>query len=200
MRHRVKGRHLGRTVSHRRALRRNLASSLFEHGSIRTTEAKGKDVRRFVEKLITTAKKGTLHARRRVIAELQDRQIADKEGDLTGQTVVQKLLDEIAPRYADRPGGYTRIIRLPERRIGDAGRCVILQLVEEESVETSDQAGASKRRRRAEKRIKAAGATEADAADAVDSDRAEPAAQDDEQAPDEPAQDDAAQGEQADKE
>ncbi len=157
MRHRVSGRHLGRTPSHRRALRRNMAASLFTHGAIRTTEAKGKELRRFVEKLITTAKKGTLHARRLVIAELQDHPIVDGEGEKTGQTVVQKLFAEIAPRYADRPGGYTRIIRLADRRIGDAGRQVLLQLVEETGADAGDDVGETSRRKsRAAKRIQAA--------------------------------------------
>jgi large subunit ribosomal protein L17 len=158
MRHRVANKHLGRTPSHRKAMRRNMAASLFEHGAIRTTEAKAKDLRRFVEKLITTARKGTLHARRRVIAELQDRWAYDREGNDTEQTIVQKLFSEIAPRYASRPGGYTRIVRLPDRRIGDAGRQVVLQLVEEQAAGAQDATGGSRRRARAEKRISAVGA------------------------------------------
>jgi len=75
MRHRMATKHLNRTSSHRTALRRNLAAALIEHGAIRTTEAKAKDVRRFVEKLITIARKGTLHARRLVLARLQDREM-----------------------------------------------------------------------------------------------------------------------------
>lgn len=134
MRHRFAGKHLGRTSSHRKAMRRNMAVSLFQHGAIRTTAEKAKDLRRFAEKLITTARKGTLHARRQVISSLGcDRPLFDEEGVETGSTVVQKLFDEIAPRYAERPGGYTRIIRLAERRIGDAGSQVVLQLVEEGS-------------------------------------------------------------------
>ena len=86
MRHRVSGKHLNRTSSHRVALRRNLAASLFEHGTIRTTEAKAKDVRRFVEKLITIARKGDLHARRLVIARLQDRRVFSNEGEQLDQT------------------------------------------------------------------------------------------------------------------
>ena len=129
MRHRVSGKHLGRSPSHRRAMRRNLAASLFEHGAVRTTEAKAKDVRRFVEKLITIARRGDLHSRRLVIAKLQDRRIHDSNGDDVGQTVVQRLFDDIAPRYVNRPGGYTRIIRLADRRIGDSGVQVLLQLL-----------------------------------------------------------------------
>jgi len=138
-------------------MRRNLAASLFEHGAVRTTEPKAKDVRRFVEKLITIARKGDLHARRLVISRLQDRRICDADGQDVGQTVVQKLFDDIAPRYADRPGGYTRIIRLSDRRIGDSGVQVLLQLVEEESAERSGgKPGSTKRRARAAKMIQAA--------------------------------------------
>ena len=135
-----------------------MAASLFEHGAIRTTAPKAKELRRFAEKLITLARKNTLHARRLVIAQLgHDRSIVDDEGEVQDQTVIQKLFSEIAPRYADRPGGYTRIIRLAERRIGDAGRQVILQLVEEASTSGDGASqGASRRRRRAAKRHEAA--------------------------------------------
>jgi len=163
MRHRIAGRHLNRTSAHRRALRRNLAASLIEHGAIRTTPAKAREVRPFVERLITIARKGTLHARRRVIAMLQDRQMTDKENpdELAEQTVVQKLFNEVAPRYADRPGGYTRIIRLPERRIGDAGEQVLVQLLEETGPVTEGRSsGVSGRRGRAARRAEAAKAVE----------------------------------------
>jgi len=140
------------------ALRRNLAAALLEHGAIRTTAPKAKELRPFVEKIISTARKGTLHARRQVLAALgRDRDILDKEGMPTDQTVVQKLFADIAPRYADRPGGYTRIIRLAERRIGDAGSQVILQLVEETPAAGGEGArGSSRRRRRATRRHEAA--------------------------------------------
>jgi len=131
MRHRVFGKQLSRNTAHRRALRRIMAASLFEHGTIRTTTVKAKEIRPFVEKLITLARQGTLAARRRVISILQDRDIVDAKGELADKTVVQKLMSEIAPRYADRPGGYTRIIRLADRRIGDGGEQVLLQLVEQ---------------------------------------------------------------------
>jgi len=191
MRHRVSGKHLGRTPSHRVALRRNLAASLFQHGTIRTTEAKAKDVRRFVEKLITIARRGDLHARRLVISRLQDRRIVTAEGEELDQTIVQKLFDEIAPRYADRSGGYTRIIRVGDRRIGDAGQQVLLQLVEAEPAEASAQRrGGSRRRARAAKRIQAAAAAQrapkGDHAPSEDADVDEPAAEQpepDDQAP-----------------
>lgn len=162
MRHRVAGKRLSRTTPHRKAMRRNLAASLIEHGTIRTTAAKAKEVRPFVEKLITIARKGTLHARRRVISLLQDRAIPDKDNpkELSEMTVVGKLFEEIAPRYLDRPGGYTRIIHLPERRIGDAGSQVLLQLVEETSPGRSGEGETgptrSARRKRAARRAEAA--------------------------------------------
>lgn len=132
MRHRVAGRHLSRTSEHRLALRRNLVSSLFEHETISTTLEKAKEVRGFAEKLITLGKKGTLPARRRAIALLNNRAIyAEEDGKMVKKgTVVGKLFSDIAPRFLDRPGGYTRIIKLPKRRLGDGGQLVLLQLVE----------------------------------------------------------------------
>ena len=172
MRHCVSGKQLSRTSSHRRALRRNLAASLIEHGAIRTTEAKAKELRRFVEKLITTARKGTLHARKQVIALLQDRAIVDGDGKTLDKTLVQKLFDEVAPRYADRPGGYTRIVRLSDRRVGDSGVQVLLQLVEENVGPAGESAGTvSRRKRRAAKRHEAA--ADAGQAEAQTADQAE---------------------------
>jgi large subunit ribosomal protein L17 len=117
MRHLKAGRKLGRNASHRLALKRNLARALFEHERIITTLEKAKEVRPFVEKLITLAKKGTLHHRRLALARLPDRDI------------VSKLFKEIGPRFQDRPGGYTRIIKRHERRLGDAGRTAFLELL-----------------------------------------------------------------------
>ena len=119
MRHLKAGRKLGRNASHRQALMRNLARALFEHGRIITTVEKAKEMRPFVEKLITLAKKGTLHARRLAVARLHDK------------TMVTKLFKEIAPRFADRPGGYTRIIKRHERRLGDGGRTAFIELLKE---------------------------------------------------------------------
>lgn len=159
MRHRIFGKRLSRTTSHRKALRRNMAASLIEHGTIRTTEAKAKELRPFVEKLITLAKSGTLHARRQVITAMPDRNMFDAEGGPLDKTVVQKLFDELAPRYADRPGGYTRIIHLSERRIGDGGVQVLLQLIEADSSQAGGKPAAqSRRKRRAGKRREAASA------------------------------------------
>ena len=132
MRHRVAGRKLGRTREHRLALRRNLAASLIEHETISTTIQKAKEVKAFAEKLINLAKKGTLPCRRRAIALIgtnrrivahEDREAVDKG------TVVGKLFSDIGPRYLDRPGGYTRIIRMPIHRLGDNGELALLQLV-----------------------------------------------------------------------
>jgi len=160
MRHRQATKHFNRTSKHRTAMRRNMATALIQHGSIRTTEAKAKYLRRFIEKLITVAKKGTLHARRQVISRLQDRDLytydaKNDDYELEDQTAVQKLFDVIAPRYADRPGGYTRIIHLAERRIGDAGKQVILQLIED-GPSREGTGGNSRRSARAAKRIEAA--------------------------------------------
>jgi large subunit ribosomal protein L17 len=117
MRHQKKGRHLNRTASHRKAMLRNMATSLFRHGRIETTVAKAKELRVYAEPLITKAKRGDLHARR-VVA----RKIRDSE-------VLAKLFDEIGPRYAERPGGYTRVVKLGHRA-GDAADVAIIELVE----------------------------------------------------------------------
>lgn len=133
MRHMIRGRQLSRDTEHRLALRRNMVQSLFEHGKIRTTLPKAKEVRAFAEKLITLARANTLNSRRRVIAMLNDRRLVDEEQEFTGQTVVQKLFSEVAPKFVGRNGGYTRIIKLSDHRIGDGGSLVILQLLAEDS-------------------------------------------------------------------
>jgi large subunit ribosomal protein L17 len=108
-----------------------MVQSLFEHGKIKTTLPKAKEVKAFAEKLITLARVGTLTARRRVIAYMNDRRLVDEEQEFTGQSVVQKLFSEVAPKFADRPGGYTRIIKTAKHRIGDGGDIVILELANE---------------------------------------------------------------------
>ncbi len=123
MRHRRSGRKLNRTPSHRLALVRSLAARLLEHESITTTVPKAKEARPFVERLITLGKKGTLDARRRVASRLQD------------EVLAKKLFDEIAPRFTDRPGGYTRIVKLSRRRQGDATQLCLLELVEKAPAE-----------------------------------------------------------------
>jgi large subunit ribosomal protein L17 len=130
MRHLKAGRQLGRNASHRMALMRNLARALFEHGRIITTVEKAKEARPFVEKLITLAKKGTLHARRLALARLPDKD------------AVRMLFDDIAPRFKDRPGGYTRVIKRHERRLGDAGRTAFLELLKEGETKTRQRAEA----------------------------------------------------------
>lgn len=193
MRHRLAGRHLARTPAHHKAMRRNMAQSLFQYGEIETTLIKAKEIRPFVERLITLARKGTLHARQRVIAMLGDRAAlskdeqeqydtmsgAERERVMTNRTgrrhrtgqipasynkkkytfvaksVVHRLFMEVAPRYKDRPGGYTRIIRLAKHRIGDNSDLAILQLVgNEQPVTTSARKSAMPRRQKAADRIR----------------------------------------------
>ena len=131
--HMIRGRQLSRDTEHRISLRRSLVQSLFEHGKIKTTHPKAKEVKAFAEKLITLARTGTLTARRRVIAYMNDRRLVDEDQEFTGQTVVQKLFSEIAPKFADRAGGYTRIIKTAQHRIGDGGDIVVLELAHEAS-------------------------------------------------------------------
>src|SRR5512146_2372710 len=117
MRHRKANRQLRRTSEQRLALLRNLATSLIEQGAIETTEAKAKELRPFVEKLITKAKTGTLHARRMAGRDIQKREAADK------------LFQELGPRYAKRPGGYTRILKTGHRK-GDGAEMARIELIE----------------------------------------------------------------------
>ena len=147
MRHRVAGRRLSRTSEHRLAMRRNLVASLFEHETISTTMEKAKEVKAFAEKLITLAKKGTLSARRRAIAMLGDRDIISYEDGKAVRkgTIVGKLFSELGPRYLDRPGGYTRIIRLSLRRLGDNGQLVLLQLIGRDESLKKQTKGAAKK-------------------------------------------------------
>src|ERR1043165_2005778 len=117
MRHRKAGRQLRRTSEQKLALMRNLATSLIEQGAIEPTEAKAKELRPFVEKLITKARNGTLHAGRRRARSVQKREAADK------------LFQEIGPKYAKRPGGYTRILKTAHRK-GDGAEMARIELVE----------------------------------------------------------------------
>lgn len=118
MRHRIKGRRLGRTASHRKALGKNLVSSLFKHGRIETTLPKAKEYRPMAEKLITKAKTKDLHRVRHAVKLLGDK------------AAVARLFDDIGPAMKDRPGGYTRIVKLGRRRLGDQGTRVLLELVD----------------------------------------------------------------------
>lgn len=133
MRHLKAGRKLNRNASHRRSLYRNLALALFRHERIITTVAKAKAVRPFIERLITLAKRNTLHARRLVIARLGTASKAELEPENpdNDEIVLTKLFKEIGPRFATRPGGYTRIIKRHERRLGDAGETAFLELLKE---------------------------------------------------------------------
>ena len=117
MRHRRTGKKLGRDAPHRRALYSNLAGQLIEHGRIQTTEAKAKAVRPIAEKMITLGRRGDLAASRQAIAYLRSNDI------------VHKLFAEVAPRFAERPGGYSRIVKLGPRQ-GDAAEMVYLELVD----------------------------------------------------------------------
>ncbi len=229
MRHRIAKKHLSRTPAHLRAMRRNMAQSLFQHGQIETTLSKAKEVQPFAERLITMARKGTLQNRQRVAALLGDRSILDREEEekyldmtdaqrhkvmvarsgrrhRTGQvpasynkkkipfvakSVVHKLMTEIAPVYSGRPGGYTRIIRLAKRRIGDNSYLAILQLIPADEADSAS-AGTSKkkpglRRQRAfdriaylegrrPKRSRKRGGRQADAAAAKDATASKPEA------------------------
>lgn len=117
MRHRVAGRRLGRSMGHRRALYRNLVTELFRHDRIRTTEAKAKAVQAEAEKLITIAKRRDVQAHRQLAAVLTD------------EAVTRRVMDEVVPRYLERPGGYTRVLHLGQR-LGDGAPMVLLALVD----------------------------------------------------------------------
>ena len=127
MRHGRSGKKLGRDAAHRKALYSNLAAALFQHGRIKTTEAKAKAVRPIAEKLITLGKRDDLAARRQAVADLQHRHT---RGCFNGQGwCVFHLFNDVAPRFADRNGGYTRIVKLGPRQ-GDAAPMVYLELVD----------------------------------------------------------------------
>ncbi len=180
MRHKVSGKQLCIKEDHRRAMIRNLAAGLFEHGQIETTLPKAKMVQPFIEKLITTAKQKTLASRRAISARLNDRKVfawvADPNvpearktspywelptadaiefnrfGELRkAPRLVEHVISKVAPKFAERAGGYTRIVKLDKRRLGDGTDLVLLQLVGSESgSQVSGRAG--HRRKRADKR------------------------------------------------
>jgi large subunit ribosomal protein L17 len=118
MRHRRKGRQLSRTASHRRAMLRNMATSLFQHERVVTTQARAKELRPYAEKLITWARRGDLHARRQVERVIRERKAAGR------------LFGDIGPRFAGRPGGYTRIVKLGHRS-GDGAEMARIELLSE---------------------------------------------------------------------
>ncbi|MDX1688020.1 MAG: 50S ribosomal protein L17 [Candidatus Promineifilaceae bacterium] len=140
MRHRVKGRRLGRDSAHRKALRRNMIADLICHERLVTTEAKARMLRPAAEKVITIAKRGlakddpaaTVHARRVAATRMaRTRVVEDEYGEREEVDALQKLFDEVAPRYMERPGGYTRIVKLGYRP-GDAAKMAVIMLVGEE--------------------------------------------------------------------
>src|SRR5262245_19895298 len=134
MRHRVAGKKLGRSPAHRRALLRNLVTELLQHEAVRTTDAKAKELKRWGDRLITLGKEGTLHARRRAATLVQR------------ASVVRKLFTELGPRYAARPGGYTRVVKLGVRT-GDAAAISLVELVDRRGA-GADAAGKKKSPRR----------------------------------------------------
>jgi large subunit ribosomal protein L17 len=142
MRHLKSGRKLNRTSSHRRALIRNLITSLLRDEKIQTTDPKAKELRRWADRVITLGKQGSLHARRQALGIVQDK------------AVVRKLFDSIAPRFKDRPGGYTRIVKLGTRR-GDAAPISLIELVAGEGggVEKAGPGGQKKSRRARRKEL-----------------------------------------------
>jgi len=137
MRHLKSGRQLSRNSSHRWALMRNLVTALLRNEKIQTTDAKAKELRRWADRVITLGKQGSLHARRQALSIVQDK------------AVVRKLFDTLAPRFKDRPGGYTRIIKIGIRR-GDAAPVSLIELVT--AVEAPAEKPAPKKGRRARRR------------------------------------------------
>jgi len=150
MRHRVKGRKLGRTASHRKATLIALATALLKHKRIKTTLAKAKETRGFVEKLITKAKKGDLHAHKQVMDVIKDKE------------TVKELFSEIVSKIGDRPGGYTRVVKLGNR-LGDAAQMAIIELVDYNDIIT-----AKAEERKEEKGIKAKEKKEAKESEAIE--------------------------------
>lgn len=140
MRHRLKGRKLKRTASHRAALLSNLAASLLKHKRIKTTLAKAKEARGYVESLITKARKNDLHSKRQIMSVIHDRDI------------VKELFGEIIPKIGDRPGGYTRVIKLGNR-MGDAASMAIIELVDYNDV-VNKRVEEQKEKREAKKEAK----------------------------------------------
>ena len=135
MRHLKSGRQLSRNSSHRWALVRNLVTALLREEKIRTTDPKAKELRRWADRLITLGKQGTLHARRQALSIVQDK------------AVVRKLFDTIGPRFKDRPGGYTRIVKIGLRR-GDAAQMSVIELVGAGEQKAAASGGGRRRRRR----------------------------------------------------
>lgn len=141
MRHLISGRKLSRRKEHRKAMLANLAASLIKNGRVKTTDAKAKEVRPFVERMVTFAKRGDLHARRIVLSRLRD------------FDAVKKLFDEIGPRYTNRFGGYTRILKLGFRQ-GDNSPVSLIEFVEEEVAKKSAKKTKAKKKKTPKKPVK----------------------------------------------
>ena len=155
MRHRARSRKLGRTSAHRLAMYRNMVTSLLEHDRIETTDAKAKEVRRIADRMITLGKRGSLHARRRALRVIRRREVA------------ARVFDELAERYKNRPGGYTRVLKL-RNRVGDAAPMSIVELVEADPVSKPEKDEGRKKaskKKAAEKTSKKAAAKKADDAE-----------------------------------
>lgn len=146
MRHNVQGRKLGRTTAHRNALFKNMALSLVEHGRVKTTLAKAKEMKKYADKLITLGKKDTLHARRLAYTKLGNNHPARK--------AVQKLFDVIAPAFVGRNGGYTRIYKIGHRK-GDGAEMAYLEYLQESFVETKEKTKETKTDAKATKKASA---------------------------------------------
>jgi large subunit ribosomal protein L17 len=188
MRHAVAGYKLSRKTSHRKAMWRNMAIALFTHGQITTTLPKAKSLKPFVEKLISAAKQGDLASRRRVIAAIGDPLLVRGEDDenvvrnrygevQSGPKVVKKLFDEIAPTFADRQGGYTRIIKLARHRIGDGADLCVMQLLGQEQTGPQVAGKYSRRREKANHRMERAAALRKAQASTPPAPASEPAAE-----------------------
>ncbi len=143
MRHRKAGRKLNRNSSHRLALNRNLSCALIEHGRITTTVAKAKELRPFIERLITIARPGDLHARREAVSVLgpmstrcidSDSEAAKNPKTWLRPNVYKKLFNEVAPKFVGHPGGYTRILKIHRRRIGDGSELAIIEFINPELI------------------------------------------------------------------
>jgi large subunit ribosomal protein L17 len=148
MKHRVVGRRLDRTTEHRTAMLRNLVTSLLRHERIKTTTPKAKELKRFVDKIVTLGKKGTAHARRTAARDVRD------------MAVLEKLFGELAGRFKARPGGYSRIVRVG-RRAGDNADLSIIELVDRKAAAAGDEEKAEKAEKGAAKKAPAKGAKKA---------------------------------------
>ncbi len=132
MRHRARSAKLGRTSAHRKAMYRNLVTSLLEHERVETTDAKAKELRRIADRMITLGKRGTLHARRQALSVIRSRD------------VTEKVFDDLAERFRERPGGYTRVLKV-RRRTGDDAPLSIVELVEGEAPAPADEGKGKKK-------------------------------------------------------